>query len=144
MVKIKLRAKGKIYFFWFLGWTVPLTCRWYRTQNLFPARQKKGKGLNSPPYCPLRPSMCFVSWTPHLFSRWSNQRVHYKGHVAVTQMAEWADCDLCTKSECITVSFWSQCQFQAGIFTHFPAHKPTHHRHTKNRSVLAYKTLILI
>lgn len=63
--------------------------------------------------------MHFVSWTPHLFSWWSNLCVHYKGHVAVTQMADWADCDLCTKSECITVGFRSLCQDQAGIFTHF-------------------------
>lgn len=97
------------------------------TRNIKPfvSKKKIGKGINLPPYCPLQTRICFVSQTPHLFSRWSNQRVHYKGHVAVTQMAEWADCDLCTKSECITVSFWSQCQFQTGIFTHFSTRRPT-------------------
>lgn len=77
----------------------------------------------------IRNMYCFVSWTPHLFSWWSNVCVHYKGHVAATQMADWADCDLCTKSECITVGFWSLCQAQASIFTHFIT--LTDHKYTK-------------
>lgn len=103
-------------------------------------QKRKGKRMNSTP-SPLQASISFVSWAPLLFSLWwwSNQHVHYKGHVAVIQMAEWADCDLCTKSECITVSCWSQCQYQAGIFTHISTHKQ--HRHTDTHAHRHTRTL---
>lgn len=61
-------------------------------------------------------------------------------------MAEWADCDLCTKGECITVGFWSQCQFQAGIITHFShtnTQTHTNHTNTKTKAYLRGKLCYL-
>lgn len=48
--------------------------------------------------------------------------VHYKGHVAVTQMAQCADCDLCTKSECITGRSIESAPIHTQAFSHISQH----------------------